>query len=90
MLDSLAEAWARSHDGKDIWSNLELTFLDALTKSDMFLRQITSRLIGGRVDTGPDLNGRADHVLTKQAYGIRVMHPTSLLSTRNMYRAEAG
>ena len=55
MLDTLAEAWAADHDGASIWSDSTVTFLDPCTKSGVFLREITSRLIQwpGRRDPGP-------------------------------------
>lgn len=85
MLDNLAEAWERSHGGEDIWSNPELTFLDPFTKSGVFLRQITSRLVDGLAGKIPDLDERVDHVLTKQVFGIGVTHLTSLLARRSVY-----
>jgi site-specific DNA-methyltransferase (adenine-specific) len=44
MLNSVAEAWAESHDGADIWADSSIRFLDPCTKSGVFLREITSRL----------------------------------------------
>lgn len=85
MLDNLAEAWARSHGGEDIWSNPEVTFLDPFTKSGVFLRQITGRLVDGLADEYPNLDERVDHVLTKQVFGIGVTHLTSLLARRSVY-----
>lgn len=85
MLDNMAEAWARSHDGEDIWSNPDVTFLDPFTKSGVFLREITSRLVDGLEEEIPDLEERVDHILTKQVYGIGVTHLTSLLARRSVY-----
>lgn len=85
MLDNLADGWARSHDGEDIWSNSEVTFLDPFTKSGVFLRQITSRLVEGLADKIPDLDERVDHVLTRQVFGLGVTHLTSLLARRSVY-----
>ena len=47
MLDTLAEGWAAAHKGADIWSDSRVTFLDPCTKSGVFLREITKRLIKG-------------------------------------------
>lgn len=85
MLDNLAEAWARAHGGKNIWSNPEVTFLDPFTKSGVFLRQITSRLVDGLVDEYPDLGERVNHVLTRQVFGVGVTHLTSMLARRSVY-----
>src|SRR2546421_2316589 len=64
MLDTLTEAWADDHDGADIWSNPAVTFLDPVTKSGVFLREITTRLTRGLEDEIPDLQERVNHILT--------------------------
>lgn len=38
MLDTLAEAWADSHDGANIWADKTVKPLDPCTKSGVFLR----------------------------------------------------
>ena len=55
MLDSLAEAWAESNDGEDIWSNSAVTFLDPCTKTGVYLREIVRRLADGLREEIPDL-----------------------------------
>lgn len=85
MLDRVAEAWAAGHAGESIWSDSTITFLDPFTKSGVFLREITSRLIAGLADEIPDLHERVDHILTKQVFGIGITHLTSLLARRSVY-----
>ncbi|MDA0815912.1 MAG: Eco57I restriction-modification methylase domain-containing protein, partial [Chloroflexi bacterium] len=85
MLDTLAEAWASSHGGADIWADKSVTFLDPCTKSGVFLREITSRLTEGLATVIPDLQERVDHILTKQVFGIATTHLTSLLARRSVY-----
>jgi hypothetical protein len=85
MLDSLAEAWASSHGGADIWSDPSVKFLDPCTKSGIFLREITARLNKGLASKIPDLEERVDHILTEQVYGIAITHLTSLLARRSLY-----
>lgn len=85
MLDAIGAAWAGSHGGEDIWTNPDVTFLDPFTKSGVFLREATRRLIGGLEEKIPDLAERVDHVLTKQIYGIAITHLTSLLARRSIY-----
>ncbi len=85
MLNTLAEAWADSHDGADLWANKGVTFLDPFTKSGVFLREITSRLVKGLEREMPDLQRRVDHILTKQVFGIGITHITSLLARRSLY-----
>ncbi|MFT4041303.1 MAG: hypothetical protein QM692_24185, partial [Thermomicrobiales bacterium] len=70
MLDTLAEAWAAEHGGADIWADPTVTFLDPCTKSGVFLREITSRLVAGLAEEMPDLQARVDHILTRQVFGI--------------------
>jgi site-specific DNA-methyltransferase (adenine-specific) len=85
MLHTLAEAWAAAHNGANIWSDPNVTFLDPVTKSGVFLREITSRLIGGLKDEIADLEERVDHILTQQVYGIGITQLTSFLARRSLY-----
>ena len=85
MLDTLAEAWAASHGGANLWGDQAVTFLDPCTKSGVFLREITSRLTQGLADEIPNLDERVDHILTKQVFGIGITHLTSLLARRSVY-----
>jgi len=85
MLDTLAEAWAASHNGANIWTDKTVKFLDPCTKSGVFLREITSRLNKGLADEMPNLEKRVNHILTKQVFGIGITHLTSLLARRSVY-----
>lgn len=85
MLDSLAEAWAASHGGADIWADPKVTFLDPCTKSGVFLREITRRLTQGLEKQIPDLQARVSHILTRQVFGIAITRLTSLLARRSVY-----
>lgn len=85
MLDTLEEAWAEANDGASIWADSSVTFLDPFTKSGVFLREITRRLTDGLQHVIPDLDGRVDHILTKQVFGIGITHLTSLLARRSLY-----
>jgi site-specific DNA-methyltransferase (adenine-specific) len=85
MLDTLAEAWSANHNGANIWADKTVTFLDPCTKSGVFLREITSRLVEGLKDVIPDLQSRVDHILTKQIFGIGITQLTSLLARRSVY-----
>ena len=55
MLDTLAEAWAASNNGANIWADQTVKFLDPFTKTGVFLREITSRLNKGLADEMPNL-----------------------------------
>lgn len=85
MLDTIAEAWAADNNGANIWADSSVTFLDPCTKSGVFLREITSRLINGLADEIPNLDYRVDHILTKQVFGIGITYLTSLLARRSLY-----
>jgi hypothetical protein len=85
MLDTLEKAWAESNNEEVIWQNSKLTFLDPFTKSGVFLREISSRLIKGLESQIPDLQDRVDHVLTRQVFGIATTKLTSLMARRSVY-----
>ena len=85
MLDTLAEAWAARNGGANIWADRSVRFLDPFTKSGVFLREITTRLISGLADEIPDLQARVDHILTRQVFGIAITTLTSLLARRSLY-----
>ena len=85
MLDTLAETWAASHNGANIWADTKVRFLDPSTKSGVFLREITSRLTKGLERKIPNLEERVDHILTQQVFGIGITNLTSLLARRSVY-----
>lgn len=85
MLNTLADAWAANNGGADLWSNSTVRFLDPCTKSGVFLREITRRLIKGLEAEIPDLQARVDHILTQQVFGIGTTQLTSLLARRSLY-----
>lgn len=85
MLDTLAGAWAAQHDGANIWADSTVTFLDPCTKSGIFLREITSRLVEGLAEEIPGLRERVDHILTRQVFGIGITQLTALLARRSLY-----
>lgn len=85
MLDQLAIAWAADKDGEDIWQNPHVTFLDPVTKSGVFLREITHRLVNGLASAIPDLQERVNHILTRQVFGIAITELTGMLARRSVY-----
>lgn len=85
MLDTLATAWSAHSDGTEIWADSSVRFLDPCTKSGVFLREITRRLIIGLEAEIPDLQARVDHILTRQVFGIGLTQLTSLLARRSLY-----
>jgi hypothetical protein len=85
ILDRLAQAWAEDHGGADLWADPTLCFLDPFTKSGVFLREITNRLVKGLEEKMPDLQTRVNHILTRQVFGIGITRLTSLLARRSLY-----
>ena len=70
---------------KELWSNKNATFLDPFTKSGVFLREITKRLLQGLEKEIPDLQERINHILEKQVFGIATTELTSLVARRSVY-----
>lgn len=85
MLDMLTQAWAADHGGANLWANPAVRFLDPFTKSGVFLREITNRLVKGLAEHMPDLQARVNHILTRQVFGIGITRLTSLLARRSLY-----
>ena len=85
ILDAVERAWAEANGGASIWADRTVRFLDPFTKSGVFLREITKRLVIGLADEIPDLGERVDHILSKQVYGIAITELTSLLARRSLY-----
>lgn len=70
---------------KDIWKNKDAKFLDPVSKSGVFLREIAKRLMIGLEKEIPDKQKRINHIYTNQLYGIAITELTSLLSRRSVY-----
>lgn len=68
-----------------IWRNPNATFLDPVSKSGVFLREIAKRLDKGLETQIPDKQKRINHIFTKQIFGIAITELTSLLSKRSVY-----
>lgn len=69
----------------DLWQNKEAKFLDPVTKSGVFLREIAKRLNNGLSAQIPDQQERVNHIFTQQLYGIAITELTSLLARRSVY-----
>ena len=70
---------------QDLFSNPNIRFLDPCSKSGVFLREITKRLIRGLENTIPDLQERVNHILQKQVFGIALTQLTAEMSRRTLY-----
>ena len=69
----------------EIWSDKDITFLDPVCKSGVFLREIAKRLNKGLETIIPDKQKRLDHIFKNQLFGIAITELTSLLSRRSVY-----
>jgi len=69
----------------ELWSDKDAKFLDPVTKTGVFLREIAKRLIDGLEEQIPDRQERINHIFKNQLYGIAITEITVLLSRRSLY-----
>lgn len=69
----------------ELWQNKEAKFLDPVTKSGVFIREIAKRLNEGLKHQIPDQQTRINHIFTQQLFGIAITELTSLLARRSVY-----
>lgn len=69
----------------ELFRSSKTTFLDPVSKSGVFLREIAKRLMIGLESEFPDVRERANHIFTKQVFGISITQLTSLISRRSVY-----
>jgi site-specific DNA-methyltransferase (adenine-specific) len=69
----------------ELWSNPNAKFLDPVSKSGVFLREMAKRLMKGLEKQIPDKQERINHIFSQQLYGIAITDLTSLLSRRSVY-----
>ena len=70
---------------KELWSNPDAKFLDPVSKSGVFLREIAKRLMIGLEKKMPNKQKRINHIFENQLYGIAITELTALLSRRSVY-----
>jgi len=69
----------------ELWSNPIANFLDPVSKSGVFLREIAKRMMKGLENKIPNKQERINHIFSKQLYGIAITELTALLSRRSVY-----
>ncbi len=69
----------------ELFRSKETKFLDPVSKSGVFLREIAKRLMIGLESQFPDIHERADHIFTQQLFGIAITELTALTSRRSVY-----
>jgi site-specific DNA-methyltransferase (adenine-specific) len=70
---------------KEIWGDPDTRFLDPVSKSGVFLREITRRLDVGLADKIPNKQARINHIFRNQVFGLAITELTALLSRRSVY-----
>lgn len=70
---------------KEFWSDPNARFLDPVSKSGVFLREMAKRLMKGLETKIPDKQERINHIFSRQLYGIAITELTSLFSRRSVY-----
>ena len=70
---------------KQVWTNPELKWLDPGSKTGVFPREVTKRLMAGLVDEFPDEKSRLEHILRKMIYAVATEEVTGLMSRRSLY-----
>ncbi|MBR1519996.1 MAG: Eco57I restriction-modification methylase domain-containing protein [Bacteroidaceae bacterium] len=70
---------------QELFTSSTTTFLDPVSKSGVFLREIVMRLDRGLEPQMPDRRQRIDHILHRQVFGIAITELTAHLSRRSVY-----
>ena len=70
---------------QELFASKETTFLDPVSKSGVFLREIAKRLMTGLESQIPNQQERINHIFENQLYGIAITELTALLSRRSVY-----
>lgn len=70
---------------QELFESPTTTFLDPVSKSGVFLREIVKRLDRGLETRMPDRRERIEHILRKQVFGIAITELTAHLSRRSVY-----
>ena len=73
----------------ELFRSSKTTFLDPVSKSGVFLREIAKRLMIGLEAEIPDVRERANHIFTRQLFGISITELTSFISRRSVYCSKA-
>lgn len=68
-----------------IWQDEKATFLDPVSKTGVFLREIVKRLDQGLKKKIPDQAKRINHILVKQVFGLAITELTALMARRTLY-----
>lgn len=70
---------------QELFCSPDTKFLDPVSKSGVFLREIVKRLDRGLQLVIPDRQQRIDHIMHHQVFGIATTELTSYISRRSLY-----
>lgn len=68
-----------------VWTDPALRWLDPGSKTGVFPREITKRLMAGLTDAIPDEQERLDHILKNMVFAIATESMTALMARRTLY-----
>ncbi len=69
----------------EVWTNSALRWLDPGSKTGVFPREITKRLMVGLTDAIPDEDARLRHILTEMVFAIATDEITGMMTRRSLY-----
>ena len=69
----------------EVWSDPTLRWLDPGTKTGVFPREITKRLMAGLAEAIPDETARLEHILREMVFAVATEEITGMLARRSLY-----
>ncbi len=69
----------------EVWTDPTLRWLDPCSKTGVFPREITKRLMVGLASAIPDEDARLHHILTEMVFAIATEEITALMTRRSLY-----
>lgn len=70
---------------QELFADRNITFLDPVCKTGVFLREIAKRLDKGLETEIPERQERINHIFSQQLFGMAITELTALLSRRSVY-----
>jgi site-specific DNA-methyltransferase (adenine-specific) len=70
---------------EEVWTDPSLRWLDPGSKTGVFPREITKRLMLGLAEAIPDEAARLEHILTNMVFAIATEEITGMMSRRSLY-----
>lgn len=68
-----------------VWNDATLRWLDPASKTGVFPREITRRLMVGLADALPDESERLRHILTQMVHAVPITEMTAMMTRRSLY-----